>query len=106
MAAIQEPELRVGKRVADLFATSVVWDNHTCPSISLDNDRYLSILRRHRMAGIDVVSASVGFDGTPWQNTVLLLASFRRWVREHQEDYVLVGTADEIDAARRSNRRS
>lgn len=91
-------------RVAEFFASSIVWDNHVCPSWRLDDEKNLSVLRRHKTSGVDMVAANVGWDATPWENATLLLARFRRWVRLHPDECLLVETADDIERAAREGK--
>lgn len=100
MGRISSSDSTVSPAVVELFATSLVWDNHTCPSIRVDDQKNLSVLRRHKASGVDVVSANVGFDATPWGNAILHLARFRHWVREHDEDFLLVETTADIERTR------
>lgn len=104
MGKISLSDSTVGKPVIELFSTALIWDNATCPSVRVDDPKNLSILRRHKASGVDVVSANVGFDAMPWSNTILHLARFRHWIREHDDDFLLVETTDDIDRARREGK--
>lgn len=64
-----------------------------------DDLRFLPQLNRYRSAGVDVVSLNVGFDGTPWENTLRVLEFFRRWINERSDEYVLIESLDDVDAA-------
>jgi membrane dipeptidase len=90
--------------VAELFRNSLVWDNHVCAPLRLGVTEPLADLRRHKAAGVDVVCINVGFDLAPWGNAIQLLAAFRRWLREHQEEFVLVTGIDDIKSAQRRGR--
>ena len=87
-----------------LFADSLVWDNHTCPTTRPANAEALSQLRRHKAAGVDVVCINVGFDAAPREDALVLLADFRRWFRAHPQEYVLVACAADIERARREDK--
>src|SRR5262249_43579943 len=67
-------------------------------------DVFLPQLERYRKAGVDVASLNVGFDAVPWENTVRVLAHYRRWVQTHPDDLVLVETVADIDRARRERK--
>jgi membrane dipeptidase len=87
-----------------LFADTLVWDNHSCATLQPGHDEFMTQLRRHKAAGVDVVCLNVGFDGAPPENTFLLLADCRRWLHEHSKEYALVGSVEEIHQARRANK--
>src|SRR5690349_628470 len=90
--------------VRQLFADSLVWDNHTCTTIHPGRPESLSYLRRHRQAGVDMVCLNVGFDPVAPENTVVLLADFRHWLRAHGDEFSLVSTADDIERVRRDDK--
>jgi membrane dipeptidase len=66
--------------------------------------RFLPQLARYVRAGVNVVGLNVGFDGVPWEQTLLVLANYRRWIRAHGSRYVMVETAADIRRARRLGR--
>jgi membrane dipeptidase len=94
----------VSERAARLLQTSIVWDNHTCMPLRPEDESFLPQLARHRAAGAHAVTVNVCFDAVPWQTAPEMLAAIRRWVSERPQDYLLVETADEIEAARSSGR--
>lgn len=79
---------------------ALIWDNHGCMPLRPDDESFLPQLRRYREAGVHVVSLNAGFDAVPWDNTLRMLAHFRRWIRQHDDEYCLVATVDDILAAR------
>ena len=79
---------------------SLVWDNHGCMPLRGHDTAFLPQLKRYHDAGVNVVSLNVGFDAMPWENTVLVMANFRHWVREHSNDYLLIESTDDIERAR------
>lgn len=79
--------------------TSFVWDNHTCMPLRLENE-YLPQLRRARASGFDVVGLNVGFGHMNADAHLKQIAYFRRWIREHEEEFTLVGSVDDIKAAK------
>jgi membrane dipeptidase len=87
-----------------LIGRSLVWDNHGCMPLLSDDDAWLLQLSRYAKAGVDVVGLNVGFDVVPWQRTIEVLARFRRWIRCHDRQYCLVGTAAELQGSRRRGR--
>ena len=89
---------------AVLLAESLVWDNHGCMPLRAQDESFLPQLLRYRDSGVNVVTLNVGFDAVPWENTFSMLAHFRRWLGERPQDYLLVNTVADIDAARSSGR--
>src|ERR1700716_3421588 len=67
-------------QVARLFADSLVWDNHACSTLRVGHAHWLSHLKRHHAAGVDVVCMNVGFDAAAATDAVLLLSEFRSWL--------------------------
>src|ERR1700758_196347 len=76
----------------------LVWDTHA--GFSPDPKANLSNLRLWRDAGVDYLSINVGFDVLPWQNAVKTIASFRRWIASHGDDYALAATAGDVTRAK------
>jgi membrane dipeptidase len=104
MGHISAEYANVEQSVRELLADSLVWDNHSCVTIQPGHIEFMAQLRRHKAAGVDVVCLNVGFDGAPPEHTFLLLADCRRWLKEHADEYALVGTVAEIESARRANK--
>jgi membrane dipeptidase len=90
--------------VRDLFADTLIWDNHTCTTIQPARAESLAQLERHRAAGVDLVTLNVGFDAAPAEHAVVLLADFRRWIRAHAQHYALIERVDDIERARRESK--
>nr|WP_302054137.1 membrane dipeptidase [Sphingomonas tagetis] len=57
-----------------------------------------------RNAGVDFLSVNIGFDLMPWQDTVATIASFRHWLRRHEDEYLLVGRVEDLALARETGR--
>jgi len=94
----------IPSRVRSIFADAVVWDNHTCTTIRPGHADSLAELERHRRAGVDIVALNIGFDAVPPSDAIVLLADFRRWLRAHAADYVLVEGVADIEAAKRTGK--
>lgn len=94
----------VSARTRQLFETALVWDDHGCMPLRPDDDSFLPQLDRYKRAGVDVVALNVGFDAVPWQNAILMSAHFRRWVRQHRDDYLLIERVADIERARREGK--
>lgn len=103
MSASAQSDWNISPEAARLHREALVWDNHGCLPIRLD-DEFLPELGRYRRAGVDVVSINVGFGDMPWERHIEMLAYFRRWLRAHADDYVLVQTAGDIQAAKESGK--
>src|SRR5579872_3815466 len=99
---LKEPALT--RAVRDLFASSLVWDNHTCTSIHPNCAESVAYLRRHKAAGADVVTLNVGFDAVPNENAIRLLADFRWWIRAQASEFALVEKTGDIERARREGK--
>lgn len=87
-----------------LIGRSLVWDNHGCMPLLSDDESWLPQLSRYARAGVDVVGLNAGFDVVPWQQSIEVLARFRRWIRRHGRQYRLVGTIRELEESRRQGR--
>ena len=86
------------------MAQNLVWDNHGCMPLRADDSEFLPQLERYKSSGLDVVSLNVGYDGAPWEDTLLVLAHFRDWLREHADKYLLVENVSDINTARTGDR--
>jgi membrane dipeptidase len=87
-----------------VLASAVVWDNHACMPLRPDDESFLPQLARHKAAGVNLVALNVGIDLCPWEHTFAVLASFRRWIARHAEDYVLAQSVADIEAAKRDRK--
>lgn len=94
----------ISEEASDFIKHSLVWDNHGCMPLRAGDVEYLPQLERYRNSGVDVASLNVGFDTVPWENTLLVLAHFRKWVRSHSDEYLLIETVSDIEAARDTGR--
>ncbi|MFC4312368.1 dipeptidase [Steroidobacter flavus] len=90
--------------VHELFARSLIWDNHTCTTIRTGRAESVADLQRHRRSGVDVVGLNVGFDAAPPEDTIKLIADFRHWLQAHATDYALVGRFEDIELAKRAGK--
>ncbi|MHC8320385.1 membrane dipeptidase [Pseudomonas sp. GB2N2] len=80
----------------------IQWEAHACLPLLPGQD--MSGLRRYRDAGFHHVSVNVGMDMTPFSDVVRVLAGFRHWLAQNADDYVLVGTIDDIQRARQARK--
>ncbi len=93
----------VSPEAARLHADALVWDNHGCLPLRLD-DRFLPELARYRAAGVDMVSINVGFGDMSPERHIEMLAYFRAWLRAHDGDYVLAESVADIHGAKAAGR--
>lgn len=87
--------------VQGLLADTIVWDNHVCMPLRPEDDSFLPQLERYRQSGFSAVTLNIAFDSLPWQNSVLMLAQFRRWVRQNSDKYMLASSASDIRKSKR-----
>ena len=80
----------------------LVWDDHGC--LPLEPGADISEIRRYARAGVDFVSINIGMDFNPWTGVVKTLAYFRRWLGERPDEFVLVGTADDVLRAKEAGK--
>ncbi|MGK9236590.1 dipeptidase [Inquilinus limosus] len=64
-----------------LYHRALVWDAHSCLPLVPDAD--VSLLARHKAAGIDYVSINIGMHMTPLDRVIRTVAHFRDWIRRH-----------------------
>ncbi len=83
---------------------SVVWDNHVCLPLRLDDESFLPQLARHRAAGANIVSINAGFGDVGFDRVVATLAVFRRWFAAHGDEFLLVRSPEDVETACASNR--
>lgn len=85
-----------------MFATPLVWDQHGC--LPLRRNSTIADLRQYVDAGCDFVSVNVGFDTVPWEDSLETLMSFRAQIFEQPDWVVLVGTGQDVVAAKRAGK--
>jgi membrane dipeptidase len=79
-----------------------VWDAHSCLPLRPGLD--YAALETHRAAGVDFVSINVGMDFNPWSDMLRVLASYRAWILARPDKFVLAGTIDDVEAAKRDGK--
>src|SRR6187401_1964594 len=94
----------VSSRTQQLLNHAIVWDNHSCMPLRPGDVSFLPQLERVRKSGIDVISLNVSFDVVDPNDAFLVLATFRHWIRQHSEHYVLADTVADIEAAKKQGR--
>jgi membrane dipeptidase len=96
------PMHELAARAQALHEQALVWDSHACLPLHPDAD--MGALLRHKAAGADFVSVNVGMDMNPLGQIMAVIASFRAQIRARPELFVLAGTVDEVERARREGR--
>ena len=89
-------------RALELYADALIWDAHA--GVFPDPKVDLSLLNDWRDNGVNYLSVNVGFDVMDWQQTLATLAAYRRWVLLHDDHFILAGTVEDIDRAKREGR--
>lgn len=92
------------QRARKLMQETLVWDNHGCMPLRPLDERFLPQLQRYRSAGVNVATLNIAWDGVPADTGPRMLASFRRWLGARSDDYLLVRTAQDLDAAQTGRR--
>lgn len=88
-----------------LIEDTLVWDNHGCMPVARPHDTsFLPQLQRYRAAGVDIATINVGFGDQGIEDHLRTLAAMRHWLLAHRQDYLLVETVDDIEAARAQGR--
>lgn len=88
----------------DLVSSSLVWDNHACMPLRPNDPSFLLQLERCRRAGVNIVSLNVGFGDHGIEDNIRMLAQMRQWLDDRPDEYVTVGSVDDIEHAQASSR--
>jgi membrane dipeptidase len=83
---------------------SVVWDSHACMPLRPGDSSFLPQLERARQSGVSVISLNVSFDLADPREAFVVLATFRHWLRQRGDHYVLAETVADIERAQSSGR--
>jgi len=94
--------MSAGARAARLMRSGIVWDNHGCLPLRVD-DSFLPQLRRYRDAGVDVVSINAGYADIPWTDHLRMLSYMRAWIAR-QSWMKLIGSVSDIAECKESGR--
>ncbi len=78
------------------------WEQHCCLPLKADCD--IAPLDRYRQVGVDYVSVNVGFGPHGIEQTMRVLSSWRRQVLRAPGSFQLVGSPDDLAAARQAGR--
>ena len=91
-------------RTRQLLANTIVWDNHACMPLRPGDETFLPQLERYKASGVTAVFLNVTFDIQPWENAFLMLSTFRHWISQHANQYILAESVADIEAAKKSGR--
>ena len=61
---------------------------------------FLPDVDRHRQGGANLVILNVSFDQFPWHHGFKMLATFRSWLQQRPDDFVLIDTVADIHRAK------
>lgn len=80
------------------------WDAHGCPPFKVGTD--LSFLNRYKNSGLNVVSLNVGFGLMSQKEILELIGYFQQWLLSHNEEYMLIGSIQDILECRQNDKLS
>jgi membrane dipeptidase len=90
----------ISPQTNELMARTLVWENHACMPLRPGDTSFLPQLERVRKSGIDLISLNVSYDVVDPHDAFPVLATYRHWIREHDEQYTLVETVADIEQAK------
>lgn len=93
----------ISSRAEMLLRSSVVWDNHTCLPLRLDEE-FLPRLERCRQAGATVVSVNVGFGQMSWAEHLQIISFLRQWIGSQPQTYQLLHTVEDVHRCKAAGR--
>ena len=96
--------VNVSERTHALLRRTLCWDNHSCMPLRPGDVKFLPQLERARNAGIDAISLNVSLDLVDPHEAFAMLATFRHWIGRHSDDYALVDSVSDIEAAKAQGR--
>ena len=88
-----------------LMARHLVWDNHGCMPVARPHDTsFLPQLQRYRESGVNAVTLNIGFGDQGVEDHLRTIASFRRWLLDRPDQYLLLNKPEDLTIARASGR--
>ncbi len=91
------------EKVVAIHESSLVWDNHTCMPIRAD-DSFIHELARHHKSGVNVAILNIGYGDTSLDTQIKVVAYMRHWLGQRPKQYKLIGTTEDINEAKKTNR--
>jgi membrane dipeptidase len=87
------------------MARHLVWDNHGCMPVARPHDTsFLPQLQRYREAGVNAVTLNIGFGDQGVEDHLRTIASFRRWLLDRPDQYLLLSKPEDLTIARATGR--
>jgi membrane dipeptidase len=99
---MKENVMSISEQARSIHMRSLIWDTHACFRLHPDAD--LSELKRYRDSGVGFVSLNIGMDLNSFENTMQVLARYRRYISSHPDQHVLALTVDDIREAKESGK--
>jgi membrane dipeptidase len=90
-------------RASAVIDSSLIWENHCCMPFE-DIPQWMPQLQRYLALGFDLVHINIGDSDVPLDRIVRTLATFRSWLSERGDQYVLARSEREILNARRDGK--
>ncbi len=78
---------------------SVRWDNHVCLPFGRNRRKKFNELERHKNAGFNIATVNIGYAARSWSEHVSFAEEFTEWILEHDQTYLMVRTAADIQKA-------
>lgn len=92
------------ERVNKLIASSILWDNHACMPLRPGDSAFLPQLARYGEAGVSIVVLNIYIDLLPADSAFSMLATFRHWISQRPDKFILAETTEDIELAKSSGR--
>jgi membrane dipeptidase len=83
---------------------SLIWDNHACMPLRPGDVTFLDRLTAVHAAGVDVVSLNVSTAKQRYQFAVSVLETYRTWIEERSDRFLIVSSAADAMLAHATNR--
>ncbi|MGV0036692.1 MAG: dipeptidase [Candidatus Azotimanducaceae bacterium WSBS_2022_MAG_OTU7] len=84
-----------------LHLDALVWDNHACMPIEVDNE-FLSDFSRYKQAGVNVLVVNIGYGDIPLETHFRVLSFMRHWLLQRPDEYTLIDTIADIQQAKKA----
>jgi len=83
---------------------SLIWDNHACMPLRPGDVTFLGRLTDVHAAGIDVLSLNVSTGKQTYQFAISVLETYRTWIEERSDRFLIVSSAADAMLAHATNR--
>ncbi|MFL6542440.1 MAG: dipeptidase, partial [Chthoniobacterales bacterium] len=95
---MRDDTINYAERTRRLLNETIACDLHSCPTYDPRSDAILQ-LRRYRQAGVKFVCVNVGDSDMTLEEVIVLFASFRAQLNQHPDEFLVINSVDEIEAA-------